>query len=505
MIQAKEVHVSDINSEYYGKPTKDLMENAGKGVANFLTKKIKLEEKNILVICGKGNNGGDGLVAARYLSKNYNVRVLLLGLSKEIHSKIATDNYKKLKKTNAKIFDINNLNEIDELIDTNYAIIDAMLGIGITGDLRDPYKTVVKKINEQKNKIVISVDIPTGLGSKLSVKPKYTVTFHDAKEGMNEKNCGKIKIVDIEIPEKAIKYVGPGELKIFYPKPKKESHKGENGRLLIIGGGPYYGAPALSAFATLRTGADLVYVLTPKKVARAITSYSPLHFKPVRLAIKMAKFSPNLIVKELSDEEILVPEDLKIAEKYVKKIDTLLIGPGLGNDKKTLDAVEKTIKFFAQSNKSIVIDADAIKAVGRDPTIIKNSKTVITPHTGEFKELTQIKLSDDIKERIEKTKIWAKKIDATIVLKGPVDVISNGKMVKLNDVHNQAMTVGGTGDVLAGITGALVSKGIEPFNAARIAVFLNGYAGNLAFKKKSYGLISTDIIEEIPYVLKKYL
>ena len=504
MIQAKEVHVSDINSEYYGTPAKDLMENAGKGVANFLTKKIKPKEKNVLVICGKGNNGGDGLVASRYLSKKYNVSVLLLGHQKEIHSKIATDNYKKLKKTNAKIFDISHLDQIDDLIDTNQVIIDSMLGIGITGDLREPYKRIVKKINEQKNKMIVSVDIPTGIGTKLSIKPQYTITFHDIKEGMNEKNCGEIKIVDIKIPEKAIKYVGPGELKIFYPKPKKESHKGENGRLLIIGGGPYYGAPALSAFAALRTGADLIYVLTPKKVTRAITSYSPLLLKPQRLAKKMAKFSPNLIVKELSDEEVLIPEDLEIAEKYVKKIDTLLIGPGLGNHEKTLEAVEQIIKFFVKSKKSIVIDADAIKVIGKNPSIIKNSKTVATPHTGEFKELTGIKLPDDIAERAKKTNSWAKKLGITILLKGPVDVISNGKMVKLNDVHNQAMTVGGTGDVLAGITGSLVSKGVEPFNAARIAAFLNGSAGNIAFEKKSYGLISTDVIEEIPSVLKKY-
>jgi NAD(P)H-hydrate epimerase len=505
MIQAKEVHVSDINSEYYGKSTKDLMENAGKGLANFIIKEIKPKEKNILVICGKGNNGGDGLVASRYLSKKYNVSVLLLGLSKEIHSKIATDNYKLLKKTNTKIFDISHLDQINALIDKNNVIIDSMLGIGITGNLREPYKTIVKKINEQKNKTIISVDVPTGLGTKLSIKPQYTITFHDIKEGMNENNSGKIKIVDIEIPKKAINFVGPGELKIFYPKPKKKSHKGENGRLLIIGGGPYYGAPALSAFAALRTSADLVYVLTPKKVARAITSYSPLLLKPSRLAKKMAKLSPNLIVKELSDEEILVPDDLKIAEKYVKKIDTLLIGPGLGNHEKTLKAVEKIIEFFAKSKKSIIVDADAIKVIGKNPSIIKNSKTIVTPHTGEFEELTGIKLSDDFDERVEKTKFWAEKLDITILLKGYIDVISNGKMTKLNDVHNQAMTVGGTGDVLAGISGALVSKGIEPFNVARIAAFLNGSAGNLAFEKKSYSLISTDIIEEIPNVLKKYL
>ncbi len=505
MLTADEVHVSDINSEFYGTSTKVLMENAGKGVADLVKKEIGEEGKKILVFCGKGNNGGDGLVAARYLSKEYNVNVFLIGKPKEIHSKIATDNYKKIKETNVRIFDIDSLEKIDDLIQESNLIIDSMLGIGIKGDLREPYKQIVKKINKQKNKIIVSVDRPTGLGTKISIKPDYTATFHDVKEGMNKKNCGRLKIVDIKIPEKAIKYVGPGELKIFYPKPKKESHKGQNGRVLVIGGGPFYGAPALSTFAALRTGADLIFTLTPKKVARAITSYSPILLKPKKLAKKMAKFSPNLIVKELSDEDILVPNDLEIAKKYVEKIDTLLIGPGLGNNDKTLKAAKKIIKYFVSEKKTVVIDADAIKVIRQNPDIIKNSKTVLTPHTGEFKELTNVKLSDDINERVKETKKWAKKLDATIILKGHIDVISNGEDVKLNDVHNQAMTVGGTGDVLAGVTSAMMSKGVNPFNAARIAVFINGCAGNNAFEKKSYGLISTDIIEEIPNVLKKYL
>ncbi len=505
MLTANEVHVSDINSEFYGTPAKELMENAGKGVSDYIVKEVKPKEKNILILCGKGNNGGDGLVASRYLSKKYNVTVFLIGKPKEIHSKIAKDNFTKLKKTNAKIYEIDSLEKIDELIDKNNVIIDSMLGIGIKGELREPYTSIVKKINSKKNKIILSVDTPTGIGTKLAIKPDHTVTFHDIKKEMNKKNCGNIKIVDIKIPEKAIKYVGPGELKVFYPKPKKESHKGKNGRILVIGGGPFYGAPALSTFAAMRTGADLVFILTPKKVAKAITSYSPLLIKPQRLAEELAEFSPNLIVKDLSNEDILIPNDLEIAKKYIDKVDTLIIGPGLGDNKKTQKAVREIIKFFVKLDKSIVVDADAIKVVGKYCDIIKNSKTVITPHTGEFKELTGVSLSKNIDERIKETKKWAEKLGITIILKGFIDIISNEKEVKLNDVHNEAMTVGGTGDVLAGITGALLSKGVRPFNAARIAVFLNGYAGNLAFEKKTYGLISTDLIEEIPNVLKKYL
>ena len=503
MISGKEIKVLDNNSEYYGVPTKNLMENAGKGVANFIIDKLKPKYKDLLFFCGIGNNGGDGFVAARYLSDRYNVTIFLTGKKEEIKTAISNKNFKNLK--NVKIYDKGSLNKIDELLKNNNLIIDSMLGVGLTGSLREPYLTIVKKINLVKNKNIISVDVPTGIGTNRSVKPDYTITFHDIKEGMNKRNSGNIIIVDIGIPKKAIDYIGPGELSTFYPIPKKDSHKGENGRLLIVGGGPYYGAPALSSFAAQRTGIDLVFVATPKKVARAITSYLPILIKPKRLAKEIARYSPTLIVKELTNENILVDEDIEIIQPLLKKVDTLLIGPGIGSEKETQKAVFDIIKLFITNKKPIVIDADAIKVVGKNHDLIKNSQTVITPHKGEFKELTGIKLTNNLNEGIKNVEKWANKLGITILLKGPIDIVSNGKHTKLNDIHNEAMTVGGTGDVLAGIVGALLSKGVEPFNAARCGIFINGEAGNIAFKKRSYGLIATDIIEEIPQVLIKYL
>ena len=506
MLTGNEIHVLDINSEFYGIPTIKLMENAGKNIADFIDKKLKLKQKNLIVFCGIGNNGGDGFVAARYLSEKNNVTVFLLGKTNDIRTNISKKNFEKIKNNKKiKIYNITNTSKIVDLISKNDVIIDAMLGIGLSGEIREPYSTIVKNINNTQKKIILSIDVPTGLGTSNYVKADYTITFHDIKKEMNSKNCGDIIIVDIGIPKKAEKYVGPGELKTYYPIPKKESHKGDNGRLLIIGGGPYYGAPALSSFAAQRTGIDLVIIATPKKVAKAITSYSPLLIKPVKLAKHLAKISPTLIVKELSDEKNLVLSDIKIIEKLINKADSLLIGPGLGIEKQTQVTIEKIINKFIEQKKPIVIDADAIRVVGKKQNIIKNTKTIITPHTGEFKHLTGVNLTDDIKKRIEEVQKWAKKLGVTIVLKGPVDIISNGETTKLNDVHNPSMTVGGTGDVLAGIIGALLSKGVEPFNAARMGIFINGAAGNLAFEKYSYGLIATDIIDEIPNVLKKYL
>ncbi len=483
MISEAEIKVLDRNSEYFGVPTLHLMENAGKGVAEFVRNTVKNTKKNILILCGTGNNGGDGFVAARYLTQYYKVTVFLAGTA--IKTEIAQKNYQKLQTYEVKIY--TSPRDLDALLVENDILIDALLGTGLAGELKEPYATIVKKINATKKKMIVSVDVPTGLGTTQSITPEYTVTFHDIKEGMNEKNSGNIQVVDIGIPQEAITYVGPGELSVYYPRPAKKSHKGDNGIVLIIGGGPYIGAPALSGLAALRTGVDLVYIATPKRSWESV-----------------AAFSPNFIVKDLHDD-MLTKNDIPSIEELLSKCTAVVLGPGLGTAKETEEAIIPLVRRIIAEKKPLVLDADAIKPVGENLLLIKNSTTVVTPHVGEFKKLTGITLSQDVDTRINAVKEWAEKIGITIFLKGYIDVLSDGTNVKQNKVHNEAMTVGGTGDVLAGIIGALLSKGVKPFNAVRIAAFLNGEAGNEAFQKKSYGLVATDIVDEIPTVLKKYL
>lgn len=487
MLPASEIRVLDINSEYCGVPASTLMENAGKGVAEFVINNIKEGKEGILVICGLGNNGGDGFVAARHLNTKFRVSVILLGRESEIKTKISKSNFQKLKQIDVNLFEQNHLNNIDEFLSKNDIIIDAMLGIGISGNLKEPYVSIVDKINKISNKKIISVDVPTGLGTNIAIRPHYTITFHDSKIGMNNSNCGKIKVVDIGVPEKAINFVGPGELATYYPIPLKNSHKGDNGRVLIIGGGPYNGAPALCGMAALRTGCDLVYIASPKKSSSIIANYSP-----------------NLIVKELSGD-ILLPEDIDILNDLFKKCDSVVIGPGLGKHPETEKATIEIIKRINKEKIPVVIDADAILPLSSYSNEIFNSKTVITPHAGEFKTFIGLKISENIEERQNLVKSWATKVGISIFLKGYIDILSDGERVKLNDIHNQAMTVGGTGDVLAGIIGSLLSRRVDRFNSIRMSAFINGCTGNNAFETKSYGLLPTDIIEEIPNLLSKYL
>ena len=500
MLTAKDVKVLDLNSEFFGVSTETLMENAGKGVADFVFKKYK--PRVVTVFCGLGNNGGDGFVAARYLSRHCRCNVVLMKDPSEIKTSLARKNFERLKDVNVIIYGNEDEKTLVDLLRNSDVVLDAMLGVGLSGELRKPYKSCVELLNrEKKNFSLVSVDIPTGFGTSLSLHPDATVTFHDLKEGMNRENCGEIEVVDIGIPEEAKVYVGPGELKVYYPRNKSGSHKGDNGVVLVVGGGPYVGAPVLSALAALRTGVDLVYLATPKRVAEAVYSLNTNE----GVSRKHALLLLNLIVEELSEKDRFVTEDLNLLSGLLDKVDTAVVGPGLGKHDETKEAVKKLLSLCREKNVSCVIDADAIGVVGSNREILRDLEAVVTPHKGEFIRLTGEKVPDDTEDAEKIVKEWAKKLGVNIVLKSSEDIISDGVRVKRNMVHHPAMTVGGTGDVLAGVVGGLLSKKVSPFFTGCIGTFLNGSAGLKAFEKKSYGVVATDVVEEIPLVLKQFL
>jgi NAD(P)H-hydrate epimerase len=391
-----------------------------------------------------------------------------------IRTELAKKNFEKIAEISSPAEDAD-LKQFD-------VVVDALLGIGIHGTVDEPYRTLIGRINSSGSKIV-SVDIPSGLGTDTPVKPDHTVTFHDEKVGMNKKNSGDIVVKDIGIPADAVKYVGPGEF-IYYPIPGKDTHKGENGRVLIIGGGPYTGAPALAGLSAYRIGVDLVHIATP------VMSYYPI-----------ASYSPNFIVHRLSADN-LVEEDLDKLRRLSQKVDAVLIGPGAGDDPITYKTVQK---FVRNCDKPIVIDADGIGAVSKDLSVLKGKTGVITPHAMEFKTLSGITLPTDYDSRAEPIKEFAKKTGMTILLKGRIDVVSDGDRVKLNRTGNAAMSVGGTGDVLAGQVVGLLSKRVGPFDSARISAFTNGFAGDLAFAELGFSLLATDVVDKVPAVLKRFL
>lgn len=478
MISAMEMRVIDRNAQHLGVSTLELMENAGRAVAEIARSEFGAAGQRVLVLCGTGNNGGDGLAAARYLAKDARVTVLLARSSDQFSSEEARKNFERLRDVQVLV----GLERSEEAIEQADLLIDALLGIGGQGSLREPFATLVGQTNAS-GKPILSVDVPSGVGMDLAVHPTATVALHDAKEGMTAENAGRIHVVDIGIPAKVVTMIGPGEF-LLYPVPKTTSHKGQNGRVLVIAGGPYTGAPALVGFGALGVGADLIHIATPALAAPVVAGYSP-----------------TLIVHPLVGHRLL-REDTRLILELALRADVVAIGPGLGDAEGTLEAVKDVVRNLSLP---LVIDADAIKAVASDPKGLAGKKAVITPHSREFKVLTGKTLPEIPEERAPAVREAAKALGATILLKGPVDVVTDGDRVKYNYTGNPGMTVGGTGDVLCGVVAGLMSKGMTPFDAARLAAFVNGRAGDLAFKVKSYGFTAMDVADNLGRVLAELL
>ena len=472
-IPQEEVKVLDVNSAFLGVRTITLMENAGAAVAKNVIAMTKPGSR-IAVVCGRGNNGGDGFVAARHISAERTVDVYLVESREQIASEITRINFERVR-DRTRPLELFNPKGYD-------LIVDAMLGVGIKGTPAANYAKLIKMVNES-GRTVVSIDVPSGWPSELRVRPDTTVTLHAPKLGMDKRNSGRIVVEDIGIPKEAADYCGPGEF-VLLPRRSKNAHKGDSGRVLVIGGGPYTGAPAFTAMAAMRIGVDLTFVATPEPAA-----------------VPVAVYSPNIIVRPLKGDH-LDESHVKDLLELSRNMDVVAVGPGLGGEKETLLAVRK---FVAKCSKPIVIDADAIEACGQQPRILKGKSGVVTPHAGEFKKLTGKTPPEDTSRRGQMVREAASKYGPTILLKGPVDVISDGTYVKFNRVHNEAMTVGGTGDVLTGIVAGLIAQKARPFAAARMAAFTAGFAGNLAFEEKSFGLLATDVIEKIPLVLRRFL
>ncbi|OYT49050.1 MAG: bifunctional ADP-dependent NAD(P)H-hydrate dehydratase/NAD(P)H-hydrate epimerase [Desulfurococcales archaeon ex4484_42] len=496
-ITSKEMRIYDLNAIALGVSDLQLMEAAGRGVADTIERVIgDLRNKHVVVFAGTGGNAGDGLTAARHLaSKGAKVTVYMLSKPEEIRHEASIKQYLAIELMDLSIDlkIVKDLNNIPDMVNAD-VIIDALLGLGVKGKVRSLYSKAIDCINRSKA-LKIAVDVPSGVdpdtGEILgnAVKADITVTFHKPKVGLKKRSeyVGKLVIVDIGIPPEAEYYVGPGDLIYNYKARGFTSHKGQAGKVLVIGGSETFtGAPTLSALAALRTGSDLAYVAAPSRAADVIATYSP-----------------NIITIKLEGSDHLIPQHLNILKHWIDRADCIIIGPGLGLNPESEEAFIEITKYTRELNKPLVIDADGIKHLARNKDVIYD-KIILTPHSGEFKKLTGMDLPDerDLWRRAEVVKKACKELgNPTILLKGPIDVISDGSRVKFNKTGAPAMAVGGTGDVLSGIAASLLAKGLEPFVAGYLAAFINGLAGAVAYKEIGEGITPTDILDRIPKVI----
>ncbi|HJJ46744.1 MAG TPA: NAD(P)H-hydrate dehydratase [Methanocorpusculum sp.] len=442
VVSAEEMQAINRNADDYGCLPSNRMEQAGKTLANALEKE---SENTIIFFCGSGNNGGNGYVAARLLKDRKNVTVFSLGAKTPEADAALTI----LKASGLKI-----KTELPGLT-KNAVLVDCLLGTGEKPSLQESMHAIVEAMNASGARIV-SCDIETS-----GIHADRVIAFHLAKTKRDE-------VYPIGIPEEADIFCGEGDLMII-PKKEKNAHKGAGGTILVIGGGPYQGAPFLAGSAALRAGADIVRVASP-----------------------VDGFMPDLILERLSGTKITKEHEEKLIT-LAEATDIVIAGPGLGTDGESL-AVVRTAVTHA---KHAVIDADLL----RNPLPKAKGATIYTPHIGEFTRLFG-KLPDSLKDRGLAVQKAAREADGVILLKGKTDIISDGYRVKFNTSGCAAMSVGGTGDILAGITGGLLAR-MGAFPAACAAAYAEGKTGEKAAETVGEGLIASDLLVKIAEVLWK--
>jgi ADP-dependent NAD(P)H-hydrate dehydratase / NAD(P)H-hydrate epimerase len=490
-ITSRNMRALEVNAEYFGISLLQLMENAGRNIATEINSRFQKDQRTV-IFCGLGGNGGDGFVAARHLlSMGFSrVAVVLVGKGKDITHEAAKTNWISLQHLSGSIPILETTDVSDLPIFQVDIVVDALLGTGTKGKLKAPISKFVEHINSLEA-AKVSADVPTGIDSDtgevlgVAIKADITVTFHKAKKGFeaSKEYVGKLVVRDIGLPSELETFAGPGDVMMVTKTRGLNAHKGDFGKALFIGGSEVFsGAPALMSMAALRTGIDIAYTATPEKIAHDIAS-----------------MSPNLISIKLEGNH-LNAKNMLVLKDYIDSVDTVVVGPGAGLHPETKQFIKECVQSVEAAGKTLLLDADGLKAFAEFKRPLK-VPLVLTPHAGEYSILSGKKLPDDIEGRVQDVKQTASELGAVILLKGRTDIISDGKRVKLNFTGNPGMTVGGTGDVLSGIVGALLAQKADPFEAAVAGAFVNGLAGDFVADKLGYHMVATDLLDFIPQVL----
>lgn len=500
VVTPREMSYFDQKTIEGGIPSQELMEKAGIECFKVIKNKIQLSDK-VLIICGSGNNGGDGQVIARLLKEDgYDVQVLFtasLDKLKEKMSLESTHNYIELEKLNIPLNYAADTEIFCELIPKADVIIDAVFGTGLDDrELSNYYKKLFEEINKS-NAEIISIDIPSGLSGKngklsKAIQADLTIIIQSPKTGELLENgpdyTGDIEIVDIGIDTSGLledntinqkKLINKEHLKFPFPR-KKNSHKYHYGRVIIVAGSRgMLGAAALASGGALRCGAGLVTNYVPEEVYSASIAIIP----------------PEALVEPYN--QILTSYRLEGVNR-----DVILFGPGLGrhNDYSGL------LSDLLNLDTPIVIDADGLWMMRNSLDLFKDAKAplIITPHHGEFATLLGITTEELKEDPIHYAAKFAQNYNVIVILKGHHSLVAspNGE-IWFNITGNAGMATPGSGDVLAGMTAAILAQLKDPLEAAKSAVYYHGLAGD--YYAENFGqttLLASDIIESLKYVLK---
>ncbi|WP_315111096.1 NAD(P)H-hydrate dehydratase [Clostridium intestinale] len=481
-----------ISIDKWGIPSILLMENA---VFSLLKHFKDLDD--ILIICGPGNNGGDGLALTRHLlNLNKRVRVFIAADTSGKTSDFNT-NFRLLECLKVEIILLSedkNLSVFKKSINECKVLVDCIFGTGLNRNIDGIYSRMINEINKSKA-YKISIDIPSGLCSDTGVPlgeaiiSDKTITFQSIKKGFINYEAldyiGELIVENIGIPNEIEKEVSESiwmleekDVKNLIPKRKRYYHKGKFGRVCVVAGSNRYsGAAYLSTQAAVKAGAGLVYLYTDKTLKPSLDS-------------KLTE----AMVGDYESEEF---------KEIIDKSDVVVFGPGLENTIETLDKLKLILETF---KGKLLIDADGINVLENNLSLLHKCKckVVMTPHPGEMSRITGKSIRYVNENRIELVKKFSKEYNIVLLLKGLYTVISDGNGVCVNPTGNSAMASGGMGDTLSGIIGALMGQGVDVFQATKLGAYLHGYIGE-KLSKIMYIVNASNIVENLPLFLKEFV
>jgi NAD(P)H-hydrate epimerase len=491
-------------------PGLTLMEAAGRGVADALAGEIpELASLRVVCFCGKGNNGGDGLVAARYLRRGgVDAHVVLLCSAAELAGDAAA-NLARAREDGVPVDAIDDARAWERFaidLDARTIVVDALLGTGVTGPARGLIAKAIETINHSRA-TVVAIDLPSGADADSGTLPGVTVRAHRTLTLARPKPClvlepaashaGSWRVLDIGIPDEAVAaetsdlhwFDADSALRLAPSRPA-DAHKGTMGHLLAVAGSRgKSGAAVLVARAALRSGVGLVTVATPRS-AQAV----------------VAGAQPELMTEPLAESPAgaLGRAAAKTVLSFLAGKDALVMGPGLGTEPGTRGAVHALV---ARTTVPTVLDADGLNAFAQGERPRANlaagrQALVLTPHPGEAARLLGTTTADIQADRLGNARRLAAKTGAVVVLKGRRTVVARPDgLASINATGNPGMATGGTGDALTGVLGALLARGLSGFDAARLGTYVHGAAGDLAAQRLGEdGLIAGDLIDALPDV-----
>ncbi|WP_440444592.1 NAD(P)H-hydrate dehydratase [Phascolarctobacterium sp.] len=487
LVTAKEMKALDVQAQNdYAMPGILLMDNAAQAVAEAVHEALTaLEGERVVIFCGGGNNGGDGLGAARWLqSYGVSVRAFVVGAALDAVQGDAAMELAMFTKAGGRVEALSTEDDwvLAELAASKAdVLVDALLGTGFHGELEGDVLRACELLNKSE-KYILAVDVPTGVNadngavSENAVRADHTVTMALVKTGLllypGREYCGDIELADISMPVKLVEEYKSDKYRLtdeivreLLPLRKANAHKGDAGRVVICAGSPgYTGAAALASDAAVKAGAGLVSL------------YTPLSSRDV-LAIKLTEVMVHGLLERMPG--ILGGGAASDVASSAEAADVLAIGPGLGTSESTQEAVRTILQKITTP---VVIDADALTALAGHTEILAamQAQKVLTPHPGEMARLTGLEIAEIEADRINIAKKYAEQWQAIVVLKGAPTVIGcpNGT-VYVNSTGNSSLATGGSGDVLTGIIAGLAAQEISLQEAAICGVYLHGLAAEL--------------------------